>query len=202
MQVRNYGQNCSVAHACDLLGDRWTLLIIRDLLVAPRRFSELEKRLKGIGTNLLSKRLKEMRAAGLLRDDRNDAHYTLSEMGAGLEPLVLSMAKWSLNWVEQSTKPDNTHFPDWDLLALKALFTPDEKKTKAILARFAYNGWVGWVEVDGSSYVFGLGEPRRVPDVNFPGPVSSLRNSRAAVEGLPQDQRAAAESFISFFPVR
>jgi len=54
IKSRDYHQNCALARASDLLGERWTLLIVRDLLVAPRRFGELEKRAKGMGTNLLS----------------------------------------------------------------------------------------------------------------------------------------------------
>lgn len=201
MHVRNYGQNCSVAHACDLLGERWTLLIVRDLLVAPRRFSELEKRLKGIGTNLLSKRLRDMRAAGLLNDSPNDPRYTLSAKGFGLEPLILNLAKWSLSWVEQSSDPGNVHYPDWDLLALKAHFRPDRKENVRILVRFSHEHWVAWVEVDGGACIFGLGEPLRTPDVNFPCMVSSLRDSRAILENLAQEEWDAAEKFLSFFPI-
>ena len=65
MPERNYNQNCALARASDLLGERWTLLIVRDLLISPRRFGDLETRLKGMGTNLLAKRLKDMQRAGL-----------------------------------------------------------------------------------------------------------------------------------------
>lgn len=202
MQVRNYGQNCSVAHACDLLGERWTLLIVRDLLIAPRRFSELERRLKGMGTNLLAKRLKEMRIAGLLCDRQGEAHYSLSEMGLGLEPLILNMAKWSLNWLAQPPGVGNIHYPDWDLLALKALYRPDTKQKKPILARFADQDWVAWIAIDRGTYTYGLGEPGTVPDVHFPCLVSSLRYPDAIFESLPQTERAAAEAFVSSFAVR
>ena len=202
MQVRNYGQNCSVARACDLLGERWTLLIVRDLLIAPRRFSELERRLKGMGTNLLAKRLKEMRIADLLCERRGEAHYSLSEMGLGLEPLILNMAKWSLDWLAQPPGAGNIHYPDWDLLALKALYRPDPRQKQPILARFASQDWVAWVAIDQGTYAYGLGEPEAVPDVHFSCLVSSLRYPDAIIESLPLTERTAAEAFVSSFAVR
>jgi len=78
MRERNYNQNCALARASDLLGERWTLLIVRDLLVAPRRFGELEQRLKGMGTNLLAKRLKDMRATGLIAGGEERTPYRQS----------------------------------------------------------------------------------------------------------------------------
>lgn len=199
MQARNYGQNCSVAQACDLLGERWTLLIVRDLLIAPRRFSELEKRLKGMGTNLLSKRLKEMRAIGLLCDSAGQTHYKLSEMGRNLEPLILDIAKWSLTWVQPTADPYNTHFPDWDLLALKAMFKPDPRLETPILARFNVKDWTAWACVSSTGYSFGLGEPSATPSVNFPCYVFSLRHSAKIFESLPDSERVAAKAFVACF---
>jgi DNA-binding HxlR family transcriptional regulator len=201
MQARNYRQNCGVARASDLLGERWTLLIIRDLLIAPRRFSELEKRLKGMGTNLLSKRLKEMRAAGLVCCSDNDGLYSLTEMGCSLEPVILNLAKWSFKWVRAPAAPDGLHFPDWDLLALKALFIPDPKQKKPILAQFAHEDWVAWVRTDRTSYAYGLGEAENDPDIAFRCNIQNLRAPESVIEKLPFHQQADARKFVALFGV-
>jgi DNA-binding HxlR family transcriptional regulator len=67
MSARTYGQNCGVARALDVLGERWTLLIVRELLLGPRRYRDLLDALAGIGTNLLAARLKALEAQGIVR---------------------------------------------------------------------------------------------------------------------------------------
>ncbi len=152
--MRDYRQNCSVARASDLLGERWTLLIVRDLLIAPRRFSELERRLKGMGTNLLAKRLKDLQAAGIIRQEDDEApQYALTQIGQSLEPLVLELARWGMRWTGISGKPGGLHFPDWDLLALKALFVPNPAQKRPIIASFADGEWSGWVRINRNSRV-------------------------------------------------
>ena len=135
MPERNYNQNCALARASDILGERWTLLIVRDLLIAPRRFGELETRLKGMGTNLLAKRLKDMQLAGLVLGGETRSPYHLTDMGRALEPMVLQLVRWSLHWVRGISAPAGLHFPDWDLLALKSLFVPNPKVRKPLVAR-------------------------------------------------------------------
>ena len=97
--ARTYNQDCILAHALDLLGERWTLLIVRDLFLGPQRFGDLQAGLPGIGANLLSKRLKELEEAGLLEavvsgDARG--RYRLTDTGEALRPAVHTMMKWSI----------------------------------------------------------------------------------------------------------
>lgn len=99
--ARTYNQDCILAHALDLLGERWTFLIIRDLFLGPRRFGDLQAGLPGIGANLLSKRLKELEEAGILvGSDPNAprARYRLSETGEGLRPALRMLMKWSIKY--------------------------------------------------------------------------------------------------------
>ena len=99
--ARTYKQECILAHALDLLGERWTLLILRDLLLGPRRFGDLQASLPGIGANLLSKRLKELEEAGLIETSGpigNRNGYSLSRIGADLRPVILSLMRWSLHY--------------------------------------------------------------------------------------------------------
>ena len=67
MKTRSYNQYCGLAYALDIVGERWTLLIVRELIAGPRRFTDLLEGLPGISTNLLSERLKELEQQGMLR---------------------------------------------------------------------------------------------------------------------------------------
>jgi DNA-binding HxlR family transcriptional regulator len=86
---RSYNQYCGVAHSLDLVGERWTLLIVRNLLLGPQRYTELQRGLPGITTNLLAKRLKEMEEQGLIEPTQNayrpvsSRWFTYSAAGAG-----------------------------------------------------------------------------------------------------------------------
>lgn len=95
-----------MAYALDLLGERWTFLIIRELFLGPRRFGDLHAALPGIGTNLLSKRLKELEEAGLLAATTSDAkgQYRLSESGEELRPVVRALMFWSIKYFME--RPD------------------------------------------------------------------------------------------------
>jgi DNA-binding HxlR family transcriptional regulator len=101
--TRNYNQNCPIARGLDVLGERWTLLILRELVGGPRRYGDLRAELPGIATNLLAERLKELQEAGLV--DRADLPapigrtvYTLSDLGwQRVLPILQSMAWFGLD---------------------------------------------------------------------------------------------------------
>lgn len=199
MSQRDYHQNCALARAADLLGERWTLLIVRDLLVAPRRFSELEQRLKGMGTNLLSRRLKDMQTTGLISGGEARTPYALTDMGRSLEPMVLQMVRWSLNWVRPAERPGGLHFPDWDLLALKSIFTADPRMKRWLVARFSQDSWEAWVRIDRTGFQCGLGPPPNKLDVDFPCSVAALRAPAPVIAELPAPMRDKARRFIACF---
>jgi DNA-binding HxlR family transcriptional regulator len=99
MRNRGYGQFCGLARAAEVLGQRWTLLILRDLLVAPRRYSDLAAGLPGIPSNLLSTRLKELESDGLIvREARTGADrsivYAPTKRGAELLPALEALSRW------------------------------------------------------------------------------------------------------------
>ncbi|WP_309239820.1 helix-turn-helix domain-containing protein [Actinomadura sp. J1-007] len=95
---RIYGQYCGLAGALDLVGERWTLLIVRELLVGPCRYNQLQSNLPGIGTNLLAERLRFLTEAGLVRQRGREGSkvrlYELTEQGEGLREPVLALARW------------------------------------------------------------------------------------------------------------
>lgn len=105
---RTYNQECVLAYALDLLGERWTLLIIRELFLGPRRFGDLHAALPGLGTNLLSKRLKELEEAGLIvgaGSSETRSAYRLSEAGEDLRPAVYAMMLWSIEYFMARPEP-------------------------------------------------------------------------------------------------
>lgn len=90
-----------MAYALDILGERWTLLIARELFLGPRRFADLHTGLPGIGTNLLSKRLKELETQQLIEIDDtgpNRHQYRLTQMGEMLRPSIRSLMMWSIKY--------------------------------------------------------------------------------------------------------
>ncbi|MGA0541561.1 winged helix-turn-helix transcriptional regulator [Neotabrizicola sp. VNH66] len=89
---RSYDEGCIAAHALDLIGDRWALLVVRELLLGPRRFSELRAGLPGISANILTRRLEEMASAGLVRAEAPG--YGLTPAGEGLWPVLKALCRW------------------------------------------------------------------------------------------------------------
>ena len=99
MTQRSYNQYCPISHALDVVGDRWTLLIIRDLLLGPKRFSDLVAGLPGIGTNLLTERLKLLEQGGVIQrrtlpPPAPASLYELTPYGRELEGPLMALAQW------------------------------------------------------------------------------------------------------------
>jgi DNA-binding HxlR family transcriptional regulator len=120
---RNYHQFCGVARALDFIGERWTLLIVRDLLLGPRRYSDLLTGLPGLTTNLLARRLKDMEEDGLIDKVKLPPPaparvYRLTALGRELEPLVLAACEWGNRFLTLPTEDELVDL-GWSLLRLK-----------------------------------------------------------------------------------
>ncbi|HTQ05415.1 MAG TPA: helix-turn-helix domain-containing protein [Polyangiaceae bacterium] len=120
---RNYKQFCGLARALDHVGERWTLLVVRNLLLGPKRYSDLLEELPGLTTNLLAERLREMEHAGLVHKRKAPAPvratvYELTPMGRALEPTVMELARWGARFMDRPRKTD-TFNVGWALLSLK-----------------------------------------------------------------------------------
>lgn len=92
--MRSYRQYCGLARGLDVIGDRWVLLIVRELLNGPRRYGELLDGLPGVATNLLSERLRTMSADGLI-ERTDDDRYALTDRGKGLREVVFAIGRWA-----------------------------------------------------------------------------------------------------------
>jgi|SRR5947209_16435956 len=132
MKKRTYAQFCSIARALDLVGERWTLLVIRDLLVGPQRYTDLLNNLPGIGPNVLSARLKSLEELGAverkaLPPPAASTVYELTELGRGLEAVVLDLARWGHNFMD-TPRPDEHQRLSWYMTGVRALFHPEDAR--------------------------------------------------------------------------
>ena len=127
MAARSYGQYCGVTTAVELIGERWALLIVRDLLVGPRRYTDLKAGLPRIPTNILALRLKELQDAGVVRRvplSHRGLVYELTAYGRQLEPIVLALGRWGFAAMGEPD-PDDVVTADSLTMALRTAFRPD-----------------------------------------------------------------------------
>ena len=93
---------CAAAHALDLVGERWALLVVRELLLGPKRFTDLRAGLPGVSPNVLAERLRELERAGVVRRRKlpppaASRVYELTDWGMELEPVIISLGRWCAN---------------------------------------------------------------------------------------------------------
>jgi DNA-binding HxlR family transcriptional regulator len=124
--ARTYQQHCSLAHALDLVGERWTLLVVRELLAGPRRYGDLAAGLVTVPTNLLASRLKQLEDSGLVRRRSLDPPaqsvvvYELTELGADLGEPLAALSRWGMKTMPP--REDRSFQSHWLLVALRARF--------------------------------------------------------------------------------
>jgi DNA-binding HxlR family transcriptional regulator len=99
--MRTYGDGCGIAHALDLVGERWALLVVRELLLGPKRFTDLKDGLPNASPNVLTQRLRELDEAGIVQRRKlpppaGSWIYELTDWGRELKPIVLSLGTWAL----------------------------------------------------------------------------------------------------------
>jgi len=126
---RTYGQFCAAAKALDVVGERWTLLVVRELLLGPRRFTDLLTALPGLGTSLLASRLKQLEAAGVIRREQlpppaGSWVYQITDAGLGVGLVVKALADWGAPLLD-TPSPGEAVRADWLALHL-AVSAPAE----------------------------------------------------------------------------
>jgi DNA-binding HxlR family transcriptional regulator/putative sterol carrier protein len=124
---RSYGEACRFAHALDVVGERWALLVVRELLLGPKRFTDLRGGLSHASSNMISERLRDLEQAGVIQRRKLPAPaastvYELTEWGEELEPIVTQLGAWG---ARSPFPPDTREIgPDSIVLALRSLFDP------------------------------------------------------------------------------
>src|SRR5689334_16804698 len=126
--AKHYEQYCPVAHALERVGERWSLLIVRELLKGPKRYTDLSAALPRIGTNVLAARLKDLEACGVIAKRRLPPPtpaqvYELTAYGVALRPVMRELARWGLGSLPAPTDADELA-PGWLPDALDTFFAP------------------------------------------------------------------------------
>lgn len=125
--MRTYADGCAAAHALDLVGERWALLVVRELLLGPKRFTDLRSGLPGASPNVLSQRLRELEAAGVVRRRKlpppaASKVYELTEWGEELEPVIISLGRWG---ARSTSRPRDAGLGvDSLILSFRTMFDP------------------------------------------------------------------------------
>jgi len=129
---KKFDQYCPVAHALSLVGERWSLLIVRELMHGPKRYTDLTHGLPGIGTNILAARLRDLEEGGVIQKRKLPPPapavvYELTEYGAGLNEAMYALARWGARSLGPPG-PEDELYPEWGVNALPALFNAEEAR--------------------------------------------------------------------------
>lgn len=211
---RSYGEACRFAYALDLVGERWALLIVRELLLGPKRFTDLRAGLPHASTNILSNRLRELEHSAIVRRRKlpppaASMVYELTEWGRELEPVVTQLGAWG---ARSPIPPDSREIgPDSIVLALRSLFDPEAAGELEAAHELRVGGETFRVEVASGEIDLGRGAAEdpaaiiTVADAPTLGAIlasqlpleEALSSGAVVIEGSKQ----AAKRFLRLFPM-
>ena len=207
--TRSYGQNCGLARSLDLLGQRWTLLVIRELARGPKRFRDLLTGLDGIGTNLLAARLKALEATGviervILGAPAGVAAYALTDRGETLQPILEDLALWGFDLVRPD-EPDARTRAAWAAMSMRAHMDRSDGAPPDGLYEFSIGEERFWLRVAGGASQLRDGAAPLPPDLRvstdlrtFLGVATGALDPAAPNLALEGDRRRARALFAAF----
>jgi DNA-binding HxlR family transcriptional regulator len=196
---RHYGQSCSVAGALDRIGERWSLLIVRELLLGPLRFSELARGVGGAPTDILTRRLRDLEADGIVRrrelgPPASATVYELTELGRELEGPLFELGRWGLNFFRVEDVPgiESSWLPN----SLRVILQPS--LDALLTVQLHIEGHSFHFRVEGGRIAAERGEARE-PDLTLAGPpqavLAALIAGAAGEDGVEiEGDREALES--------
>jgi DNA-binding HxlR family transcriptional regulator len=192
---RTYDQYCAVARALDVVGERWTLLLVRELLTGPKRFKDLLDGLSGIGTTLLTARLKDLEGNGILRrttlpPPAGSKVYELTDLGRSLEPVVIALSRWGLELLE-APRPEEETRPAWAMVALQSSLDLKAAPRRKETYEFRVDGESFHVQVEGDEAEVRQG-PAADPDLIISGETETLLSVAAGRLTLAEAIEAGA----------
>lgn len=183
MTRRNYGQACSLAGALDRIGERWSLLIVRELLLGPLRFSELDRAVGGAPTDVLTKRLRDLEREGIVeRRELNPPAagvvYELTELGRELDRAILELGRWGLHFYE--ARDVEGLEPSWLPNSLRVVLQPPAEAAMTVQLRsegqaFRLRVAEGRIEVERGD--------AGAPDLTISGPPRAILGALVVGEG-------------------
>lgn len=176
--MKSYGQWCALARALDIVGERWTLLVIRELLDGPKRYTDLREGIPGISTDVLAARLKQLEQDGLvvrrtLPPPAASNVYELAEMGRELAPAVAALIKWGARLLGPR-RADEAFQPHWLVLGLRGMLRHDRAADAELDVEFDLgSGESLRVRIDRGALIH-LVNPKRAPDIVVRGDLPTL----------------------------
>lgn len=210
---RTYCEACAAAHALDLVGERWALLVVRELLLGPKRFTDLRAGLPGISSNVLSERLRELERFGVVKRRRlpppaASQVYELTQWGMELEPVISALGRWGARSpLRPREAPMST---DAFVLALRTMFEPREAGGLEASYELRIGEESFRAAVDGGSFEIVRGSMDK-PDATIEADVGTLAalvfGGRPLEEALCSGEvriegdRRAVERFLTLFPL-
>ncbi|MER7466674.1 helix-turn-helix domain-containing protein [Streptomyces sp. NPDC097981] len=198
---RSYDQYCASARALDAVGDRWTLLIVRELLAGPRRYTDLHADLPGVSTDVLAARLKDMEAQGLATRRKLPPPgvamvYELTPHGAGLLPVLAALAEWGASDLGER-RPTDALRAHWFALPLMRRLPAGEVPA---VVEVALDEGVFHVRLGGTGPAYGDG-PAEAPDARLALDAETCRAVGAGVLTVEQGVRAGLIDVLGDGPV-
>jgi DNA-binding HxlR family transcriptional regulator len=210
---RTYGDRCGVARALDIAGERWALLVVRELLLGPKRFTDLRAGLPHVGPDILAQRLRELEQSGIvlrgtLPPPAGSRVYELTERGRELEPVVLALGRFGS--VAPFPPGDAEIGVDAVVIALKSLFDPARAEGRAESYELRLGEQRFRVDVTDGRIEIARGSAP-APDAAIetdPGTLASvlwhgrkLEEARRAGDVAIEGDRRAATRFLGLFPL-
>jgi DNA-binding HxlR family transcriptional regulator len=213
MKTRTYGKYCGLAHALELVGERWALVLVSDLIRGPKRFTDLQRGQPRIPSNVLSARLKELEDAGVVRRralprPQTGVGYELTEYGRDLEDIILRLGLWGARTMPEP-RPDDVLTADSLLLGLRATFRPQAARKLRASYELRLGDIVVHARVDDGALEVGEGpldEPDLVLESDLPllpllngqlEPAEAIERGRIRVTG----NRRLLERFVEVFHI-
>jgi DNA-binding HxlR family transcriptional regulator len=190
MTSRSYDQFCGVARALDLVGERWALLLVRDLILGPKRFTDLRRGLPGIGTNVLAARLKELERGGVvarrsLPPPAASVVYELTEYGRALEGPLLALGRWGVLSMG-AREAGQALRSEWLAVALKAFFRPEAAADLRATVALRFDDGAFLARIDCGSLLVELDDRRDGADLVLTTEVETLIGFLAGADVPPQ----------------
>lgn len=175
--ARDYEEQCGLAAGLDVVGERWALLIVREVLFGPKRFTDLLQGLPGIPPSLLSARLKELQETGIIRKEilprpASSTVYQLTEAGRELEGILYALGRWGAQFGRTPRAGDAAR-AEWALFALRCAFRPEAAEGVHETYELRFPDGTVRLEVDGGVLAASLGPGSR-PDLVLAGDMPTV----------------------------
>ena len=211
--MRTYCDGCAAAHALDIIGERWALLVVRELLLGPKRFTDLRAGLPAVSPNVLAQRLRELERAGVLRRRKlpppaASKVYELTEWGMELEPVIVRLGRWG---ARSPSKPrDAALGVDSLVLSFRTMFAPHTAEGLRASYELRLGEDVFVAVVDDGRFEIARGSAEK-PDATIETDAATLAalvyEGRDLAEALSagevkiEGDEAAVERFVRLFPL-